>query len=127
MEGGVITVSVANSFDHNSATFGGAEYIEGGLVTVANSSFDHNLANKDGCAVYMNGGSINVANSFFDRNSADGEGGVSYMADLISTAIIDATTLRGNTANKNGGVIQMYHASIQITDGHAVSQQLSNA
>ena len=114
--GGYITVA-NSSFDNNSATNGGgAVYMRGrGSITVANSSFDHNSA-MDGGAVYMDNGFVTVANSSFAHNSAEREGGVFYM-DQHSRAKIDRTTLHGNTANKNGGVIQMYRATIEITNG----------
>ena len=64
----------------------------------------------------MDNGFVTVANSSFAHNSAEREGGVFYM-DQHSRAKIDRTTLHGNTANKNGGVIQMYRATIEITNG----------
>ena len=112
-----VSITVANSsFDNNSAEDGGAVYMDDGYITVANSFFDNNSATQGG-AVFMNYGvSITVANSSFDHNSADGEGGVFYMVQN-SAGRIDGTTFRGNTANKNGGAIQMYQATIEITNG----------
>ena len=71
----IITIVINHCrFINNSATVGGAVFIDGGFITVANSSFDHNSAvyiyMEVRCTcLYYGSITVTVGYSFFDHNN----------------------------------------------------------
>ena len=118
-----ITATIMYSeFTDNHATLrGGVVFadsadIYNNTIIIIFSSFKNNSAD-DGGAVYMNNkGFITVQNSYFDHNSVSGEGAVFYLYKSSKTKIYK-TIFRGNTANKNGGVIKTFQTNIEIENG----------
>lgn len=117
-----VVLTVTNSvFSENSATYGGAIYVDGGAAFIHNSAFFSNSVSGEGGALYNYLGVMTVAHSVVYNNSAAGGGGglISWeessnnCAASPTTRIVNST-FSGNTAAGYGGAIYLLSGVAEI-------------
>jgi len=116
------------TLEANSATYGGAVYVDGGAVVIDSSAMSGNTAYAGGAvrnsggvlailgctlsgnssttmggALYNDGGALAVYQSTLSGNDASDSGGAIF-AGLTSSATIASSTLSGNSAELGGAI-----------------------
>ncbi len=102
-----ITISKCLFEDNSSGDDGGAVYGDGDYLTVIDCTFTGNTTSGNAGALYLNHSSARVRRCTFTNNKATGEkseGGAIYnSAGDMGTNRLDACTITGNYATKDGG------------------------
>ena len=103
------------TFKNNTATDGGAVYVESSSKpTVVNCRFLANTADEDGGAFYSRDGRITCGNCLFSANSSGINGGVIYSWSSYSRWTMVNCTFTGNSAEgQGGGLYNQYPNSYQ--------------
>lgn len=86
----------------NSATEGGAVYIEDGTATLDGLLLRGNTA-TDGAGLYISGGVISATNSIFNGNSATQNGGGVYNGANTAVNLLHLTLYNNSATNSGGG------------------------
>ena len=97
------SLTVTNStFAHNTATYGGAIWVNSGTVTITNSTFSGNSASQ-GAGVYAHS-TTTITNSTFARNNASSAGGAIRVASGDTLVSVNNIFVKGTTGgNCYGG------------------------
>ena len=97
------------SFSDNSATTGGAMYLQNSNIELNHVEITGSIASGAGGGIYLNGSDIILTNAEITGNSAvyDGGGINCFGSDPVLTRVIIA----GNTTEWNGGGISIFNNS----------------
>ncbi len=115
--------SVVSNNTARSSGGGGIWFDEGDTLTIQNSSISGNRGAYYGGGLYFDDGvNLIVLNSTLSDNHAsqgtdaagDGSGGAMQLTDITGTAQIANSTINGNTADFNGGGINLESGSLSL-------------
>ena len=108
----------------NTASNGGAIYVDGGKATVSNTKIHDNSANNKGGGVYVGGSAkATLTNCAIESckttstTSSDGGGGIYSLGTLTVTG----GTISDCIAGRSGGGIYAYGGTVKCSDGVAFS------
>jgi len=109
-------------FHNNTSTFGGGAIFcqnENTKLNVTNSSFTENIADSSGGAISCNGGQqSNISGSIFNGNNSGLGGALAIGEDTmdLSTLVLSNSLFEGNTAQNQGGAINIESTKALITN-----------
>ncbi len=93
-----------NLFVENEAGDGGGAYLHGSNAEIVGNEFLANIASRGG-GIYCNTGAPLIANNTFCLNVAEHGGAIRH--DSPVEAVITRNTFYGNTADNNGGALDL--------------------
>jgi predicted outer membrane repeat protein len=100
------TLNLGNcEFASNSASLGGAVFVNSSTVSISESTFSDNCATTSGGSLYGNGSAFAIDGTSFTGNSAGSSGGAIYANNTVLT--ITSSSFEDNAADNMGGAIYM--------------------
>ena len=104
-----------NTFQNNSANYGGAVYVEFSTLNLTENTFQNNSANyRSGGAIYAVYSTLNLTENTFQYNSANYRSGGAIYA-VYSTLNLTENTFQNNSANYGGAVYAVY-GTLNLTE-----------
>ncbi|MBO7725090.1 MAG: hypothetical protein J6S40_01350, partial [Thermoguttaceae bacterium] len=116
-DGDVLTLNNCVFDDNTGTANGGALSVYNLDVAISSGSFSRNSASYGG-AVYVNGGSLTVdgTSTFASNNATTGNGGAVYASSTVASEDVTITgaSFTGNTSSSNGGAVYLNTASDSV-------------